>query len=222
MPKKYVPKKRVLKKRGPSVKKLAKKVNKLYRAIETKHFRVAGLGALPDNDPSLAIRPYQLGIGTGDYGARIGDKITCKYLKFKSVWDLAPGLGGVAARVLCFVMKSNPDAIANSWATIYNLYQESAFSNSLNVVNSNKDHDNKSNFVTLYDKTVCINPTTSDLTTSKKWDFDVRIPASLQNVQYFSGSGSNISKNEIFIALIAEQDSSFSINYNTEIWYTDS
>lgn len=220
MVKKYVKKRRVLKKR-PSVKKLAKKVNKLYRAIETKHFRVAGLGALPDNDPSLAIRPYGFGIGTGDYGARIGDKITAKWLKFKSIWDLSPGIGGVAARIIVFVMKANPDAIANSWITIYNLYQESAFSNSLNVVNANKDYDNKSNFVTLYDKKVVMNPTTETLTTSKAWDFDIRIPPALQNVQYFSGSGSNISKNELFIALIAEQDSSFAINYNAEIFYQD-
>ena len=56
MPKtKYAGKrKRTYKRKSTSVvKKLVKKVNKLYRGIETKHSRTSGLGALPDNDPTL-------------------------------------------------------------------------------------------------------------------------------------------------------------------------
>ena len=92
MPKtKYAGKrKRTYKRKSTSVvKKLVKKVNKLYRGIETKHSRTSGLGALPDNDPTLAIYPYAaISQGSGDYSSRVGDKITSRFLKFKSVWTL--------------------------------------------------------------------------------------------------------------------------------------
>ena len=50
---------------------------------------------------------------------------------------------------------------------MWNLYSESAYANSLNIVNANKDYDNRKDFITLYDKKIVINPTTATLGTVK-------------------------------------------------------
>jgi hypothetical protein len=220
--KKYVKKRRSFKSRKSPLKKLAKKVNKLYKAVETKHYRVSGLGALPDNNPTLAIRPYpSITQGLSDYGERVGDKVNVKYLKFKSVWELGAGHGTRTGRIIVFIMKNNPDGIATAWSTIWNLYMESAYANGVNIVNGNVDHDNKANFVTLYDKKRIFN-NNGDTTLSSgfNWDVYVKIPTKNQSVQYYNNSTA-ISKNEIFVALVQDTDNALSINYVTEFFYSD-
>lgn len=207
--------------RKSAIKKLAKKVNKLYKQVESKHFRVAGLGALPDNNPTLAIRHYpNISQGDIDYGNRIGDKITMKRVTFRSVWEHGAGYSGRVGRIVVFVMKDNSDGIASAWSTIWNLYSESTYANSLNVVNAGHDYDNRGNFVTLYDKTMCFNPDIADKAKVYKWDFSLTIPPRLQNVQYFAG-GVTVVKNELFIALLQDSDTGLSVNYVSEVFYTD-
>lgn len=220
--KKYVPKKRTFK-RKPLIKKLAKRVAKLYKNVETKHWRVDGLGALPDNNPTLAIRPYP-GItqGVTDYGSRIGDKITVKYLKFQSVWELGANQNSRVGRIIIFSMKHNSDGVAVAWSTIWNLYMESAYANGVNIVNGNRDWDNRKNFVTHYDQKRVFNRLgPSDTTQDHIWDVNVKIPSSCQTVQYLATS-TTVTKNELFIALVADTDTGLSINYVTEFYYTDS
>lgn len=220
--KKYVPKRRKTYKRKSVVKKLVKRVAKLYKNIETKHYRIDGLGALPDNNPTLAIRPYpNITQGVTDYGSRIGDKINVKYLRFNSVWELGAGEYARTARIIVFSMKNNPDGIASAWSTIWNLYMESTYANSVNIVNGVRDWDNRKNFVTHYDVKRTLNKTAdSDASQDFKWDFTVKIPVSCQNVQYFNNSTA-VTKNELFIALLQDTDSALSINYVTEFFYSD-
>jgi len=208
-------------KRTTTVAKLAKKVSQLAKGIETKHLRTSGIGALPDNNPSLAIRPYQtISVGTSDYGTRIGDKITARFIKFKSVWTLVAGSGACTGRIVVFTYKHNPDSIATAWSTIWNLYAESTYANSVNVVNGNKDYDNRKGFTTIYDKKMTINPSDSAVATSKSWDFNILIPKTSQTVQFVNGA-STVTQNEIFIALISENDTSLSVNYVHELYYSD-
>lgn len=208
-------------KRKSTIKKLVKKVNKLYKGIETKHYNVAGLGALPDNNPSLAIRPYpDITQGLTDYGSRIGDKITVKFVRFRSVWEHGAGFNSRVGRIIVFIAKENPDGIAAAWSTIWNLYSESAYANSVNIVNGGKDYDNKSNFVTLYDQRRVFNPEVGDKTKSHIWDINIRIPQRNQNVQYI-GASTTVTKNELYIALLQDTDNGLSINYVTEFFYSD-
>jgi len=217
--KKYVKRRRSFKKRS-TIKKLVKKVNKLYRGIETKHYNISGLGALPDNNPTLAIRPYpSITQGLTDFGSRIGDKITVKYLRFKSTWEIGPAAGKVG-RIVAFIMKDNSDGIASAWSTVWNLYSESAYANSINVVNAGTDYDNKRNFVTLYDQKRVFNPQQSTLNQSYVWDFNIKIPTKCQNVQYI-GASTTVVKNELFIALLQDTDSGMAINYVSEFYYSD-
>ena len=219
--KKYVPKKRTFKKRKSVVKTLAKKVNTLYKNIETKHYRIDGIGALPDNNPTLAIRPYpNVTQGLLDYGNRVGDKITVKYVRFKSTWELGAGFAPRVGRVIAFIMKSNPDGIAVAWSTIYNLFMESAYSNTVNIVNSNQDYDNRQNFHVLYDEKRTFNLDEATLSKQIVWDVSMKIPQKYQTVQYFGG-GTTVSRNELFIALISNVDGGLSINYLTEFYYSD-
>lgn len=207
-------------KRKSTLKKLTRKVNKLYRGIETKHYNISGLGALPDNNPTLAIRPYpSITQGLTDFGSRIGDKITVKYMKFKSTWEFGSAFGKIG-RIVAFIMKDNSDGIASSWSTVWNLYSESAYANSVNIVNAGVDYDNKKNFVTLYDEKRAFNPQQDTLAQSYIWDFTIKIPAKCQNVQYI-GASTTVVRNELFIALIQDTDSGMSINYVTEFYYSD-
>jgi len=221
MKKKYVPKKRRSFKRKSTIKKLAKKVNKLTRQVETKYYNISGLGALPDNNPTLGIRPYtNISQGLTDYGSRIGDKITVKYLRLNTQWELGAGVAGRSARIIVFVMKENPDSVAAAWSTIWNLYQESAYANSINVVNGVLDYDNRSGFTTLYDVKRDLNPTNDTLASTHKWNVNIKIPVRCQKVQYVN-NGATISRNELFIALLQDTDTGLSVNYVSQFFYSD-
>lgn len=220
--KKYVAKKRrSFKSRKTSVvKKLVKKVNRLYRGVESKHWRVAGLGAAATNNPSLAIKPYEsISQGTADYGNRIGDQLTATFIKFKSVWTLGAGFVGGTARIVVFVMKDSADAPPAA-ATAWNYYSESTYANSVNIVNANKDWDNRKGFITLYDKKICINPTTTTLSTKRNWDINIPIPQSCQLVKY-SAATTSVTANDVYIWLIADTDTAFAVDYLMELFYKD-
>lgn len=220
--KKYVTKKRKsFKARRPTVKKLAKKVNQLYRSIETKYWEISGIGALPTNDPSLAVRPYgTVTVGTSDFGTRVGDKLTCKQVRFNTTWELNATAAGRACRIIAFVYKNNPDAIVTPTATIWNLCMESTQANSLNVVNSFRDHDNLKSFAVLKDFSFDLNPTDSAVGTTKHVDFVVNIPPKYQNVQYVSG-GTTITRNELLVFFVQDADTQVSVNYVCRFNYTD-
>lgn len=205
-----------------TLKKLAKKVNRLTAGIETKHFRTTGLGALPTNNPTLAILPYEnISQGDDDYGTRIGDKMTSSFIKFKSTWTLGAGFVGTTARIVAFIYKDTPDGLASPSAiTVWNLYAESAYANGVNIVNGNKDYDNRKAFVTLYDKKVDFNPSESTLSYRKSWDFNLVIPKRYQQVQYSAASLVR-TRNDLYIFLIAENDTGFSVNYVCENYYSD-
>lgn len=209
-------------KRKSTIKKLVKKVNKLYKGIETKHYNISGLGALPDNNPTLAIRPYpNITQGLTDYGSRIGDKITVKYVRFKSQWELGAGYTGRAGRIVAVIYKENPDALGGSTVNqVWNFVMDSAYANSVNVVNSGKDYDNRGNFTIVYDQKRSFNPDVATLSKTFQWDVNIKIPLRHQQVQYIGG-GTTVVKNELFIFLLQDTDTGLSINYVSEFYYSD-
>lgn len=220
--KKYVSKKRrSFKSRKPTVKKLAKKVNRLYRAIEHKYHEISGIGALPTNDPTLAIRPYgTIFQGDSDVSERIGDVITVKQVRFQMSWELLTGFSGRKFRVVAMVYKNNPDAITTATSTIWNLCMESAQANSVNAVNCFRDHDNMKSFAVIKDFSFTINPTDTLAGTTKNVNFVVNIPQRYQQIQYVA-NGTTISRNELLVYLVAETDGVSSINYVCRFNYTD-
>jgi len=205
-----------------TLKKLAKKVNRLTSGIETKHYRTTGLGALPTNNPTLAILPYEnISQGDDDYGTRIGDKLTSSFVKFKSTWSLGAGFASTTARIVAFIYKDIPDGLgAPAAITVWNLYSESTYANGVNIVNANKDYDNRKAFVTLYDKKVDFNVNDATMPVRKSWDFNLVIPKRYQQVQYINASLVR-TRNDLYIFLIAENDTGFSVNYVCENYYSD-
>jgi len=195
--------------RKGAVKKLTEKVNKLYRSVEQKYWEISGLGALPTNDPSLAVRPYgTITQGDGDYGERVGDVLSVSSVNFHTTWNLAAGVAGRKCRIVAFVYKHNPDAVITPTATIWNLCMDSAQANSINVVNSFKDHDNNKSFSIVYDKSFVMNASDSAVITSKSINFTVRIPKKYQQVQYVAAGTTIIRKKTsknllIFVSLNA-------------------
>jgi len=182
--KKYVRKQRSFKRR-PTVKKLAKKVNRILRQIEPKYWSIAGIGALPTNTGSLAIRPYgPITQGTGDAGTRVGDELSCKFINLKMTVILNAMVPCTVLRRVAIVYNQNPDSIVTPAVTIANLYLESAYMAGVNAVNTHKDHDNATAFATLYDQKRTINPNGDGSTTSSiPWHVGLKIPERYQQVQ---------------------------------------
>lgn len=213
-------KKRTYKKKG-AVKKLTEKVNKLYRSVENKYWEVSGIGALPTNDPGLAVRPYgTITQGDADIGERVGDKIAVSKVHFHTTWNLAAGAAGRKCRIVAMIFKNNPDAITTSGATIWNLCMESAQANSLNVVNGFRDHDNMKAFSVIMDKPFVLNAGDSAVVTSKSVNFTLSIPKRYQQIQYVS-AGTTISRNELLVWFVQEADTAVDINYVCRFDYTD-
>lgn len=207
--------------RKGTVRKLAEKVNKLYRSVEQKYHEITGIGALPTNDPSLAVRPYgTIFQGDGDISERVGDVLSCSAVNFRTTWNLAAGAPGRKCRIIAFIYKHNPDAVVTPTATIWNLCMDSAVANGINVVNSFKDHDNNKSFSVVYDKSFVLNASDSAVVTSKSINFTVRIPKRYQQVQYVGG-GPTITRNELLVFFVNEVDTGVDINYVCRFNYTD-
>lgn len=212
--------KRKSKKKGV-IKKLTEKVNRITKGIEQKYWEISGLGALPTNDPSLAVRPYGTIVqGDADLGERIGDMLYVSTVHFHTTWNLAAASAGRKCRIVAMIYKQNPDAVVTPTATIWNLCMESAQANSINVVNGFRDHDNMNAFSVIMDKAFVLNASDSAVITSKSVNFSLSIPKKYRDVHYVS-NGTTISRNELLVFFVQEADTAVDINYVCRFNYTD-
>jgi len=203
------------------IKKLTEKVNRITRSIEPKYWEISGIGALPTNDPSLAVRPYgTISQGDADVGERIGDVLSVSKVHFHTTWNLAAAAAGRKCRIVAMIFKHNPDAVTTATSTIWNLCMESAQANSINVVNGFRDHDNMSGFSVIMDKAFVLNASDSAVITSKSINFTLNIPKKYRQVHYVN-NGTLISRNELLVYFVQEADTAVDINYVCRFDYTD-
>jgi len=220
-------KKRVYRKRTTRKPTLARQVAVIKKTLrlrkpEVKHYGVASLANVVDNDPSLFFSPLRSIIqGDADYGERVGDKLRLKNFNLRTSW-LCTGVDPRRCRMIIFSYKNNPDGVISSWSTIINLYLSSAYANTQSMVTAYKDWDNNSTYHTLYDKTRLIQPQTFDVASKTEilWDVNIKLPMSCQEVHY-GNNGVDITHNEFFVAFIQEYDNNLTVNYQYRLTYTD-
>lgn len=227
----YYRKGRVINRRyGPPVPRstrtaLVKKVNRIAKMVKSNKPELKYAwnynNTLVDNLPTAFVAPYRtITQGTTDLGNRIGDDISVKKCKFTGWLDLPAGSNGQIFRAIAFIMKRNPDAITTSFSTIINLYLESTTMNTSQAPNAFMDWDNHGAFVTLFDKKIAVNPTTSDKGTKRVFNMNISIPTRYQKVSYANG-GIYPTDNELIIAFLGDNDNILYYTYTFKVSYTD-
>jgi len=220
MPKKVYRKRRYTTKK-PTLARQVAVIKKTLRARkpELKFYGVSSLSNAVDNNPTLIISPYRsITNGDGDFGQRVGDVLRVGSFHWRSSW-LLTGSTPRKVRMIAFIYKRNPDAVVSNFSTIINLYMNSATVDSEAVVSTFPDWDNRRSFVTIYDKTRVINPIV-DAGSMIQWDTTFKIPQAYRQVQYVN-DGSDISANELIIAMIQQYDTNCTVNYQYRYTYTD-
>lgn len=219
MPKKFYKRKTTKK---PTLKRQVAIIKKLVQAAKPElKYSWNYNNVTIDNLPTSFVFPYRtISQGTTDLGNRIGDDIMVKKCKFTGWLDLPAGSNAQIFRFIAFIFKKNPDGVTSSFSTIINLYLESTNMNTVQAPNAFMDWDNHSSFVTLYDKKVAINPSTSDKGTKRVFDVSLSIPAKYQHVAYANG-GTTPAENELVIAFLSDNDNIVYYTYTFKVSYTD-
>lgn len=211
---------------GRVVRRIQKKVRKLNP--ELKYIDVNYDSALPvlnnisATDSRMDILP-NITQGPGDYGNRIGDKICLKSLNIRGQLVLGTAYSFQPVRVLIWAPRSNPDG-ANSYLSMANEYITSALDNTNMAPFVMKDWDNKSAFVTLYDRMYMLRSTVSvgNAGTVHPTVIPFRIKLNLKSriAQYFGG-GPSLVKNQIFVTFLSSIDNAVTFNAYARLTYTD-
>lgn len=221
MAKKYFKRRRFHRKKTTLAKKVAK-LSKLVKISkpEIKHFDLSATVGPLTNNPTIYVSPLSNIVqGSGDFQNRIGDKINVKSLRFRTCLSLAAGaVGGQRVRVLAFLFRRNPDAITTTFSTVINLYLSSTTMNTTLAPMAWIDWDNKGSFKTLMDKSVILNNV--DATIARKYKMDFNVPLKGTKVDYVN-NGSTMSKNEIYVCWISENDTGVDLQYQYRVEYTD-
>lgn len=220
--KKYEPKVRKSYKKKETVRSLAKKIKALTKSAEVKHGEVSVASAVPDNAPSLMIKPLNsIGQGVGDFNSRVGDQIKVISAGLRCTVRCNSDANPQTLRLICFIYKNNPDNVVNSVSTIVNLFLVSTYMNNPVAVLAPKDYDNRENFHTLYDERRVIHKGNSTNSDSITWDVFVKVPKQYQEVHYVA-AGTGVTKNELMWLFIAENDTGLNLDYIHNVYYTDS
>lgn len=203
------------------VQKLSKKVAAIDVGIERKYSEFSASAVSIDNNPTFYIQPYGLiTVGDGDYNSRTGDNIQVSSVNLRAAINLAAAAVSRQYRLFAFIYKHNPDVVVTSWATIVNLYLDSTYMNTVRAPLVPYDHDNADSFYTIYDKRISLNPQNGTTGLSYSIDKWFKIPKKYRNVQYVAGSV-GVSKNELFIGMIQEYDTSLTCDFICRTNYTD-
>lgn len=202
------------------------------RGIELKHADMVITPGSLINDFSLVANtegqfsPYKLITqGITDFGNRIGDKITAKYVDFNVVFDLLANVHRAAVRVLVVVQKHTiPSSEFDNPIDVGPLYQLAAFSNNQRFLNAPRVWDNKSAFVTLYDKILFPSRATGSEASTQEpvlyFRKRIKIPSSCQQV-IFHNNQNTINKNQLWIFCLTAQDNEMEVTGSMRVAYTD-
>lgn len=191
---------------------LAKKVKTIQKTLalrrpETKYFEAYATNGSVSYDFSNLTSPYRsITQGMTDLKNRIGDKLTINGpIHFKGTFTTPAAVGTILVRMIAFVYKQNPDSVLTSFATIGNLYMESFHDASPQAPYSFRDYDNKSSFVTIYDRSKLITCQSSLVTGRTKWNATFKIPKKCRQIEYQAATA-NLSRNELYIMFLSEVD----------------
>lgn len=207
------------------------KVTRLSRQVarlkpETKFYFANGAASALSNDFNAMIAPCRdIAQGSPDAGYRIGDTIRIASYQLDIRTFLAAGAPTKLLRVIVFTYKHNPDSITTAFATIGNLLMETSYANnSAYAPMAPFDHDNRASFCVHYDKIFHIKPDNGAATATYGSYRHIRIRPKISNrfreVQYV-GAGQTISRNELMVLLITNDDSTMVYDYIGHFRYTD-
>lgn len=204
---------------------LRRRVNTLSRRVsamrpEVKYNDLSAAGATFNftMGTSAFIATAGISQGTGDFGSRIGDQITLMRLISRMTFAFPPGITATKLRIIFFQYKQNPDAITVVPTSVCNLYMESAYDGTVNIVNAPHDFDNRHSFVTLYDKTMSINQETAAAThvVHKTINLDLH-----KSKLSFSNATTAVVANAIYCIVVSDTTTVANMSYVQRIFYTD-
>jgi len=209
-----------------SVKTIAKRALRMVKAIspEVKYMQTNLVGQQFNTDPTSAYVYQPLGFisqGDGDTD-RTGDKINL--VRHTAHFTLMTAIAAPwNCRITCVQLLQNTEGLITA-TSIGNMFFDSNYTGTQNIVNGPTDYDNRHNFRVLYDKVHTLNPTVG--TTAAPVTFTKQVRINLRPnryVQYFH-TGNTITKNEIFWFFTAQSNAASSqvANVVFRTYYTDS
>lgn len=140
-----------------------------------------------------------------DVNARVGDKIFVKNVHIHGQLhnlDNVPFIG----RIVAVLVKNNSEGLLTT-ANFGNLFQESAYTNTVNMVHAPFDWDNRGNFKVIYDKRFVMNPLTTHGSTGAAIEsarnFDIKLKIN-KEVAFFQG-GTAQTKNALFLLFLGHR-----------------
>lgn len=211
-------------------KTLTAKVNKLARIVksrkpELKYSDATATAQQFNTDPltSYILSPLTLITqAITDLNGRVGDKIRVHRQRMHMTLHNAT-YTGCTFRITVFQLRSNPDA-ATLKTAIGNLFFDSSYTNTVNMVNAPYDYDNRKDFVVLFDKCYTLNPQTGStadpIITSKQ--ITISVKPKIKEIAYSAG-GVGITAGEIYWAFTSDlaASASRSASHVLRTYYTD-
>lgn len=210
--------------KGKSAKKIALKALAIAKGKkpELKYAQSTTRTSFSVDYTGSMLLPYRyITQGTADINSRVGDRIKARNLNVKTSFFFPATLTNTVYRVVCFVYKRNTDQLVSSSNTILNMYMDSLYHSTSQAPLFTRDWDNRFSFKTLYDKTFHYNKETNTIPANRNHEFNIKIPSSVNNIQYQAGGTIPVANELIFLVINDKSSADLFVDYNFRLTYLD-